>query len=249
MIPIMNYNIILDIQNVIVSADLGRPVDIDDLIKNHNAFKDLNFAAAKYCYTIPGIGNNDTDVRTATVNIFRTGKITCTGANTVGRAIQYTKRTISQYLACNDIAVRLDQIIVSGHAPLDQRHLDRLHALLPKYTVKRTELMGGMIMVSDYTTHTSFFPPRRPSRGRTAAPRLRLISRGPDEDAVRRHLEDVCRTLQIAVSDAGGATADTADNSTDGPIDGSTDGAGGSKDDTTDNSATDATGGATARSL
>ncbi len=172
----------LEIENVLASADMGRTIDIESLLRNDAALRDGG-RWVKYMIPIPGILG-----RSATIHVYKTGKIICTGANTVRRAIDCTKRILSN-LENPYAPVQIEHVMMSGHITDSLDIYRAIPRLEDRYNIRiDAEVMRSVIFV-DSNTYTQVHDSRP----------IALTSRGPDEKTITSSVQKIYDSMQVGL--------------------------------------------------
>ena len=182
----------LDVENVIMSAECGRPFDVESLVAYGPALKDLKFPAAKYCFEIPAASGR----KQAVVSVFASGKVICTGANTVRRARACLGKVLGMLRVGGEPDVVLQQVVMSGTIMprLDvYRAVERLRAR--SFHVQFDSEVLHAVIIRGRGAYTQVHADADP---------VSVVSRGRDEETVTGAVGEIYREV-CAANGRGGA--------------------------------------------
>ena len=181
---VMENPVVLQIENVIISTDIGRPINIRNLIEYGEAFKDIDFAAAKYAkLKRVGAANKRGAI---VVNVFQSGKIACTGAKSIEAAKEYLNEILAK-LRIKNCVLSISLLVVSG---VIRERIDLEKALPAIYRNFPTSsditlfsgiyIRGEKVMVQVFTSDSP----------------VRLVCRGPDMESISGMISDIYNVMR-----------------------------------------------------
>ena len=171
----------LIMENIVAVAKCQKKFDVDNIVRYTEANKDLGEESAKFCFPVATKKG-----RNIMVNVFHSGKVLCTGANTLERA-RFATETILNRLGVDQFDYSVKYVVMSGYVT-GADILSGMDKLEERYTVKISDVNMKTINVSLGSTLVSFYHTVRP---------VKVVARGPDEDAIMSVMKDICRICKV----------------------------------------------------
>lgn len=178
----------LQVENVVMKTDARRAFDIDDLVRYSGAFRDIGFAAAKFCYSrTAGRGRRDEDV---TVNVYPSGKLVCVGAKSVQQAREHLGLVLGRLGVTEYAEPTLHMVNTSGHF---EDHID-IHRAIPylkEYHIMMDTGVFAAVMIVRDGVLMQVFADTDP---------VKITCRGPDLETIESVVNDLYGTVLRANS-------------------------------------------------
>ena len=176
-------SVYLDVENVVAVADCNRTFDIDELVMNNKALKDLKIESAKYVFKIPSRKEKEVIVR-----VYDTGNILCQGSNSIDVAIKCTRRVLE--ILGVDVVIHVSRVVFSGTMDIGKTlTIQGVNLLQTKFAaMTENEIIGGAVTISGKDAYVQIFPNSNP---------VKIVANGPDEDKVRRVVDEIYNTLRV----------------------------------------------------
>lgn len=175
----------LTMENVIMSTGCERKFNIDDLVLYGGALKEADFPAARYGFPVPS--NRPDDDRECMVNVYESGRITCTGANSVNRAKKCIEHVLVKLGIKESLEIKLEQVVMSGVISPKMR-IDGIEDLLQdRFSIHNgndmiANKMPDTMIMSGKQSHT-YIQIYQESMG--------ILIRGANESVVEKDVEDI----------------------------------------------------------
>ena len=165
----------LEIENVVARVQCHRTFDVANIRKTTEADKDVGVESAKFMYEFQTNGYS----RYTVVNVFATGRITCTGANTLKKAKMYTERVL-ELLGVSKYEYEEIYIVMAGN--VGRLDIDGLIPEIEKsYIVEEKPDMMNMTIVRNDSVFLTFHK----------TDPTKVVARGPSEKVIRDSLEQI----------------------------------------------------------
>ena len=165
-------------ENIVAKTECPKEFDIENIVRFTEANKDLEWAAAKFVFLVP----SRTD-RQVTVNVYESGKIVTTGANTLKRAREYTEKVLKKLDVPEPFDYRVSYIIMSGYVkgidviPCAELLRESSFETFESDLMKKIDVKKGAVFLTFHYT----------------AKPVKIVARGPDEKSIRNTIDDVFR--------------------------------------------------------
>ena len=171
----------LCIDNIITRTECPKLFDVENIVRYSEAIKDLGLEAAKFCFLTPTSNR-------VVVNVFASGKITCTGAKSVNRAKQCTFEILEKLAVAKPYDFAVKHIIMSGflEGVSGRQVLDRMERLSESYDVKHGRLLPSVVIDKDGGLHVEIY--------HTVFP-VKIKAHGTDEESLRKEIDRMYKII------------------------------------------------------